>query len=78
MSHRVLAALRQKIDAAKYESEQCTLKRLLHDGNFTSEECVAFSNRAVGLVESIRDYTKLGMMEVFLAEYGLQPMKALL
>ncbi|MGB0959082.1 MAG: bifunctional proline dehydrogenase/L-glutamate gamma-semialdehyde dehydrogenase PutA [Halocynthiibacter sp.] len=71
MSSQALNAFRKKIDAAKYEPEQKALKRLLADAQFSADERAAFTTRGAKLVRAIREDTTPGMMEVFLAEYGL-------
>ena len=62
---------RTEIDAALYADEAATLKTLIHDAALTPETRTKITTRATQLVRDIRASAKPGLMEVFLAEYGL-------
>ncbi|MCK4712444.1 MAG: bifunctional proline dehydrogenase/L-glutamate gamma-semialdehyde dehydrogenase, partial [Marinosulfonomonas sp.] len=62
---------RTKIDAALYADEVKTLATLVRDAALTPTTRTAITTRATGLVRDIRASAKPGLMEVFLAEYGL-------
>jgi len=66
-----LAPLRARIDAAKYADEGTALRVLLDQAALTPEDRARIAARATGLVRAIRTSAKPGLMEVFLAEYGL-------
>ncbi|MDU8913983.1 bifunctional proline dehydrogenase/L-glutamate gamma-semialdehyde dehydrogenase PutA [Aestuariicoccus sp. MJ-SS9] len=63
--------LRHKIDAATYADEAATLDALRETASLTPDDRAAIGTRAAALVRDIRGTTKPGLMEVFLAEYGL-------
>ena len=71
MSHASLSALRQTIDAQKYADEAKVLPVLMQETGLSSEDRNRISARAAGLVRDIRGSAQPGLMEVFLAEYGL-------
>jgi RHH-type proline utilization regulon transcriptional repressor/proline dehydrogenase/delta 1-pyrroline-5-carboxylate dehydrogenase len=56
---------------AKIAPEQDVLKDLMQQGALTEPERVAISNRAAGYIRRIRAEANPGLMEKFLAEYGL-------
>ncbi len=62
---------RTKIDAALYANEAETLKSLIHGAALTPAARTKITARATQLVRDIRASAKPGLMEVFLAEYGL-------
>ena len=66
-----LAPLRAKIDADKYADEAQVLARLINFANLSDADRALIADRAAGLVRDIRASAKPGLMEVFLAEYGL-------
>ncbi|TCP63077.1 L-proline dehydrogenase /delta-1-pyrroline-5-carboxylate dehydrogenase [Rhodovulum bhavnagarense] len=66
-----LAALRARIDQSTYSSEGPLLAGLLADCALSQEDRAAISAEAAALVRAIRDKDRPGLMEVFLAEYGL-------
>ncbi|MFP4238333.1 MAG: hypothetical protein ACLFRZ_03450, partial [Rhodosalinus sp.] len=68
---RDTADLRTAIDAATYADEDEVLARLSREAAFTPEDRRRISQAAAGLVRDIRGTTRPGLMEVFLAEYGL-------
>ena len=67
----MLAKHHAKIDAALYADEEKTLAKLIKVAAMTSAERAKISTRATHLVRDIRASAKPGLMEVFLAEYGL-------
>lgn len=71
MSHATLAPLRQVIDERKYADEAEMLALLMQDAGLTAEDRARISVHAAGLVSEIRSSSNPGLMEVFLAEYGL-------
>ena len=68
---RDAADLRAAIDAATYADEAETLARLAEEARLTEDDRARIADRAAGLVREIRASTRPGLMEVFLAEYGL-------
>jgi RHH-type proline utilization regulon transcriptional repressor/proline dehydrogenase/delta 1-pyrroline-5-carboxylate dehydrogenase len=66
-----LAALRARVDAATYADEPRTLEALADLAALTEADRARISARAAELVREIRSSAKPGLMEVFLAEYGL-------
>ncbi|WP_371056054.1 bifunctional proline dehydrogenase/L-glutamate gamma-semialdehyde dehydrogenase PutA [Rhodosalinus sp. K401] len=68
---RDAADLRAAIDAATYADEGETIARLAEEARLTKDDRARISDRAAGLVREIRSSTHPGLMEVFLAEYGL-------
>ena len=67
----MLSKHRTQIDSALYANEEKTLTHLIKQAALTREDRKVISNRATQLVHKIRDTAKPGLMEVFLAEYGL-------
>ncbi len=63
--------LRREIDHATYADEATTIGRLMEQAELTAEDRARISARAAGLVRDIRNQSDPGLMEVFLAEYGL-------
>jgi RHH-type proline utilization regulon transcriptional repressor/proline dehydrogenase/delta 1-pyrroline-5-carboxylate dehydrogenase len=63
--------LRTRLDDATYADEMETVNRLASDANLSAAEREAISDKGVALVKGIRNASDPGMMEVFLAEYGL-------
>jgi RHH-type proline utilization regulon transcriptional repressor/proline dehydrogenase/delta 1-pyrroline-5-carboxylate dehydrogenase len=63
--------LRYRIDAGTYAKPEAVLDRLVADADLAPEQRVEISANAADLVRAIRSTTAPGLMEVFLAEYGL-------
>jgi RHH-type proline utilization regulon transcriptional repressor/proline dehydrogenase/delta 1-pyrroline-5-carboxylate dehydrogenase len=68
---RAAAALRNRIDAATYADEAATLRALTETAGLDEAQRAAISTAACGLVTELRNAAQPGLMEVFLAEYGL-------
>lgn len=66
-----LSDLRLAIDTDTYADEETTLNRLIAQAGLSAEDRARISAAGAGLVRDIRARTDPGMMEVFLAEYGL-------
>ncbi|HCQ57034.1 MAG TPA: hypothetical protein DIU10_03915, partial [Sulfitobacter sp.] len=64
-------ALRQTIDARTYADPDALLTELKAQANLSAEDRAEITANAAGLVRDIRGTSAPGMMEVFLAEYGL-------
>ncbi len=64
-------SLRQQIDAGTYADPQTVLDDLMQNADLSSADRTEISRKAAALVRDIRGATSPGMMEVFLAEYGL-------
>ncbi|MFW2541406.1 bifunctional proline dehydrogenase/L-glutamate gamma-semialdehyde dehydrogenase PutA [Primorskyibacter sp. 2E107] len=62
---------RQRIHAGTYADEAQTVAALVEQADLSPEDRAAISARAAGLVRDIRGTSNPGLMEVFLAEYGL-------
>ncbi len=62
---------RHLIDTATYADEAKTLAALTKSAGLTGDDRVRICARAAGLVRDIRSHSTPGLMEVFLAEYGL-------
>ena len=71
MAHDTLPDLRTRIDALTYADEADNVARLIETANLSSEDRARISAAGAALVRRIRDNSDPGMMEVFLAEYGL-------
>ncbi|MEL6840872.1 MAG: proline dehydrogenase family protein, partial [Pseudomonadota bacterium] len=65
------ADLHQKIDAATYAAETATVASLVTTADLSDTDRARISARAAQLVRDIRSSADPGLMEVFLAEYGL-------
>ncbi|MGC1506278.1 MAG: bifunctional proline dehydrogenase/L-glutamate gamma-semialdehyde dehydrogenase PutA [Sulfitobacter sp.] len=63
--------LRHQIDAGMYADPDTVLDRLVASANLPAAERADISAQAANLVRAIRGATQPGLMEVFLAEYGL-------
>ncbi len=61
----------QKIDMAMYSDEAAAISALTDLAALSSADRAQISARAADLVRQIRSSTEPGLMEVFLAEYGL-------
>lgn len=64
-------SIRHQIDAQTYADQTGVLADLIAQAGLSSEDRGAISTSAASLVRDIRGATTPGMMEVFLAEYGL-------
>ncbi|MBD8891183.1 bifunctional proline dehydrogenase/L-glutamate gamma-semialdehyde dehydrogenase PutA [Roseibium litorale] len=60
-----------RIDALKLQDEPALLRSLSAEANLSADERAAIVRSAAELVAKIRADGELGLMEVFLAEYGL-------
>lgn len=69
MSH--LTDIRLKIRKFNQTDEQQVLQTLIEDANFSAQTRQNIHSKAVELIHAIRNDSKPGLMEVFLAEYGL-------
>ncbi len=65
------SVLHQQIDAAIYADELQTVQALTVAANLSDNDRTRISARAAALVRDIRNSADPGLMEVFLAEYGL-------
>lgn len=63
--------LRHQIDAGTYIEQDHVLRELVRNTQLSPEERAKITEDAASLVRDIRGHTAPGMMEVFLAEYGL-------
>ncbi len=66
-----ISKLRSRVDDLTYASEPEMVAHLRNQANLSASERIEISAKAAQLVRDIRSSTKPGMMEVFLAEYGL-------
>ena len=66
-----IAALRSIIDQTKYADEHKTLRTLHQMAGLSAKERAGISSRAAAIVREIRSSSHPGLMESFLAEYGL-------
>ncbi|WP_289042632.1 bifunctional proline dehydrogenase/L-glutamate gamma-semialdehyde dehydrogenase PutA [uncultured Aliiroseovarius sp.] len=64
-------ALRQKIDTLAYTDEEPHIEALVQDADLSSDDRARIAASGADLVRAIRGSSDPGMMEVFLAEYGL-------
>ncbi len=71
MSSDPQSVLRQQCDATMYAPEMQVVEALARDADLTTEDRVRITAAAAGLVRDIRESSDPGLMEVFLAEYGL-------
>ncbi|MGV0911964.1 bifunctional proline dehydrogenase/L-glutamate gamma-semialdehyde dehydrogenase PutA [Martelella sp. FOR1707] len=71
MTENTEADLRNAIDAGTYADESQLIERLREQAQLSAEDRARISENAADLVRAIRNHAKPGMMEVFLAEYGL-------
>ncbi|MBL4813400.1 MAG: proline dehydrogenase family protein, partial [Rhodobacteraceae bacterium] len=71
MSDHRLAQLRQQIADATYHDERVALQTLTQDAALSQSERTAICTNAAQIVTKLRAEDSPGMMEVFLAEYGL-------
>ncbi len=71
MARDTSPSLRASIDAGTYGDANTVLETLIQTAALSSADRSNISAAAAGLVRKIRGATSPGMMEVFLAEYGL-------
>ncbi len=71
MAEHTPQTLRHQIDAGMYADPDTVLDRLISAANLPADERAEISAQAADLVRAIRGTTQPGLMEVFLAEYGL-------
>lgn len=63
--------LRHQIDAGTYADQEHVLRELIRNTQLSPEDRVEITKDAADIVRAIRNHTAPGLMEVFLAEYGL-------
>ena len=63
--------MRRAIDLATYADEAETIRKLIDTAALSREDRARICDRGAKLVRDIRGQTNPGLMEVFLAEYGL-------
>ncbi len=66
-----LEQLRETIRSNRLEPDAAVLQRLRENAGISADRRALAAQRAVGLVREIRKLRSPGLMEVFLAEYGL-------
>ncbi|ESR26930.1 bifunctional proline dehydrogenase/L-glutamate gamma-semialdehyde dehydrogenase PutA [Lutibaculum baratangense] len=66
-----LAASRRRLRAAYLEDEAAAMARLVEQARLPADARAAISARAADLVREVRGAARPGLMEEFLAEYGL-------
>ena len=71
MSQLPVAALRAKIDATMYAPEMEAVAALRDSAALTNDDRTRIAAKGADLVRQIRGSAEPGLMEVFLAEYGL-------
>jgi len=71
MSDKSLSGLRNRIDGDTYADEKRVLTRLIAEAGLDPEDRVRIAEAGAGLVRQIRQSASPGLMETFLAEYGL-------
>ncbi|MGO4915829.1 bifunctional proline dehydrogenase/L-glutamate gamma-semialdehyde dehydrogenase PutA [Pseudogemmobacter sp. W21_MBD1_M6] len=71
MPHDRFPSLRAEIDSHKYADEAKALTALIETADLDAATRKKITARAAALVRDIRGSAKPGLMEVFLAEYGL-------
>ncbi len=64
-------SLRHRIDAGTYVDQTAIRDQLIAQAALSAEDRARISARAAALVRDIRGHSAPGLMEVFLAEYGL-------
>ncbi len=69
--HDMIPSLRQQIDSKTYANPEGVLRELMNSAAITAEDRAEICRRAEQLVNDIRNTSAPGLMEVFLAEYGL-------
>ena len=71
MARDISSSLRHQIDAGTYADPAEVLAGLVKEADLTAKDRADICTGAAQLVRDIRNATSPGMMEVFLAEYGL-------
>lgn len=71
MARDTSLSLRATIDAGTYAEPDAVLATLIETANLSAQDRKDITAMAAGLVRDIRGTTSPGLMEVFLAEYGL-------
>jgi len=71
MHKNSISYLRNRLRTMASSNEDLVLQELVHSCALTLEERACAQQTAVQLVEALRSDSKPGLMEVFLAEYGL-------
>jgi RHH-type proline utilization regulon transcriptional repressor/proline dehydrogenase/delta 1-pyrroline-5-carboxylate dehydrogenase len=71
MAHNSTPSLRHQIDLGTYADPNEILPQLIKTARLSPADRAQISAHAAQLVRNIRDTTDPGLMEVFLAEYGL-------
>ncbi len=71
MNFEKFAPYRKAIDEAKYDDEVAVVTALAQQAALSSDDRARSAKRGAELVTEIRASDDLGLMEVFLAEYGL-------
>jgi RHH-type proline utilization regulon transcriptional repressor/proline dehydrogenase/delta 1-pyrroline-5-carboxylate dehydrogenase len=71
------AAARHSLRAHLHVSEAELVNRLITETGLTEAARTAISGRAIALVEAVRGHAQSGLMESFLAEYGLDSQEGL-
>lgn len=71
MARDTSLSLRATIDTGTYAEPDAVLATLIKTANLTEQDRKDITAMAAGLVRDIRGTTSPGLMEVFLAEYGL-------
>ncbi|WP_298912055.1 bifunctional proline dehydrogenase/L-glutamate gamma-semialdehyde dehydrogenase PutA [uncultured Roseobacter sp.] len=71
MARDISLSLRHQIDSGTYADQNTVLQKLMASAALSADARQEISNNAAQLVRDIRGATAPGMMEVFLAEYGL-------
>lgn len=66
-----MSQTRQLIDTTTYTEESLLIEPLIEQADLSSEDRATISAQGAALVRAIRDTSNPGLMEVFLAEYGL-------
>ncbi len=63
--------LHRQIDLAMYQDEAASVQNLVESAALSQDDRARISDKAADLVRQIRGSSEPGLMEVFLAEYGL-------
>ncbi|WP_299967825.1 bifunctional proline dehydrogenase/L-glutamate gamma-semialdehyde dehydrogenase PutA [uncultured Roseobacter sp.] len=71
MARDSLPSLRHRIDSVTYADPRAVLAELISGADLDASARAQICDRAAGLVRDIRGTSAPGLMEVFLAEYGL-------
>ncbi len=66
-----MTTARTLIDTSTYRAESVLVAELIAASGLTEQDRAEISRQGAGLVRQIREETRPGLMEVFLAEYGL-------